>query len=241
MEIDDILQEFENSARASSRVTKPHQTDLYAQLVTAMVNERMAPDVLPYQGQLLSQVLDLLSQQQQYLLDSHEYGDSNAGSGVISSDFKLQLMIVETEVERLNYLVRLYLRVRLAKLDKFNIFYINKAASTASTDGSADQLLSPGEVDYIHKHFKILTQLYNACFLKKMPHFLTLLDDTSGGQLMVSEPDIHHPVFIKVITKFPISVRVDAEEVLELERDGIYVVKYSLVRKYVEIGDVQLI
>ena len=33
---------------------------------------------------------------------------------------------------------------------------------------------SPEETEYMHKHFKILTQLYNNSFLKKMPHFLTL-------------------------------------------------------------------
>lgn len=243
MDIEDILQDFEKSS--APRNTKNLQLNLYNRLVTAMLNARMAPDVLPYEHNLMQQVLSMLSKQQQYLLDSHEYGDSNVGNGVISPDFKLQLMIVETEIERLNYLVRLYLRVRLSKLDKFNIFYINKVANEAESPGPgvADlkPLLSSDETDYIHKHFKILTQLYNSCFLKKMPHFLTLLDDTSGGQLMITEPDIKQPVFIKVVTRTPITLTLNSEEVLELERDGIYVVKYQLVKKYVEIGDIVLI
>ena len=75
----------------------------------------------------MSTVLTMMSNQQQYLLESHEYGDMNGDSGVLSGDFKLQLMIIETDLERLNYIVRLYIRTRLSKLNKFTIFTSMKA------------------------------------------------------------------------------------------------------------------
>lgn len=68
-----------------------------------------------------------------------------------------------------------------------------------------------------------------------------MLDDTSGGQSMISVPDINQPVFIKVITKVPIIINLDEDEDLELVENGIYVVKYSLIKKYIEIGDIVLI
>ncbi|CUM51809.1 DNA replication complex GINS protein SLD5 [Debaryomyces fabryi] len=241
LDIDDILQEFDDSnARSkSSKYGSRSPENLYDQLVAVMLNERMSPDLLPYKHELLKEVLTQLSNQQQYLLDSHEYGDSNVESGIVTGDFKLQLMIIETDIERLNYLVRLYLRTRLAKIDKFTIHYINETSNEDSTDDRS--LLSPEETDYMHKHFKILTQLYNNSFLKKMPHFLTLLDDTSGGQSMISVPDINQPVFIKVVTRVPIIINLDEDEDLELVENGIYVVKYSLIKRYIEIGDIVLI
>lgn len=241
LDIDDILQEFDESnvRSKSSKYGIRSSENIYDQLVAAMLNERMSPDILPYKHELLKEVLTQLSNQQQYLLDSHEYGDSNVESGIVTGDFKLQLMIIETDIERLNYLVRLYLRTRLAKIDKFTIHYINETSNDDSTNDRS--LLSPEETEYMHKHFKILTQLYNNSFLKKMPHFLTLLDDTSGGQSMISVPDINQPVFIKVITKFPIIINLDEDEDLELVENGIYVVKYSLIKKYIEIGDIVLI
>lgn len=241
LDIDDILQEFDDSNTRSkfSKYGSRNSENIYDQLVAAMLNERMSPDLLPYKHELLKEVLTQLSNQQQYLLDSHEYGDSNVESGIVTGDFKLQLMIIETDIERLNYLVRLYLRTRLAKIDKFTIHYINETSNNNSTDDRS--LLSPEETEYMHKHFKILTQLYNNSFLKKMPHFLTLLDDTSGGQSMISVPDINQPVFIKVITKVPIIINLDEDEDLELVENGIYVVKYSLIKKYIEIGDIVLI
>ncbi|KAK6453672.1 DNA replication complex GINS protein SLD5 [Scheffersomyces xylosifermentans] len=241
MDIDDILQEFDNSSKASLKKQKKLSSstpNIYDELVTAMLNERMAPEILPYKHELMTQVLEQISNQQQYLLDSHEYGDLNAQSGVVSGDFKLQLMIIETDVERINYLVRLYLRTRLSKIDKFTIHYINE---TADAEESNSSLLSREETEYMHQHFKILTQLYNNCFLKKMPHTLTLLDDTTGGESMIVTPDVNQPVFIKSVTKAGIIIPLGEEDELELEENGIYVVKYSLIRRYIEIGDVVLI
>lgn len=232
MEIEDILQEFETSARPSKLSSSQN---LYLQLVTAMLNERMAPDLLQYKHELMNQVLTELLNQQQFLLDSHEYGDSNAESGIVSSDFKLQLMIIETDIERLSYLVRLYIRTRLAKIDNFTIYYINETAEEDS------KLLSAQEKDYMHKHFKILTQLYNRSFLKKLPNFLTLLDDTTGGQSMITTPEVELPVFIRVRSESPIFLHLGNEGELELVKNGIYVVKYRLIKKYLEIGDISLI
>lgn len=231
------MREFE--AGASKTPKQESSANLHQQLSTAMLNERMAPELLPYKHQLMERVIKELLNQQQYLLDSYEYGDSNAEAGVISSDFKLQLMIVETEIERLSYLVRLYIRTRLAKIDNFTIYYINETAEQAA--GTRNSLLSAQEKDYMHKHFKILTQLYNDSFLKKLPHFLTLLDDTSGGQSMIAAPDLDQPVFIRVQSEEPIELHLGSEGELELVKNGVYVVRYRLIKRYLEIGDVVLI
>lgn len=233
MEVEDILQEFETTARPSK---VPTSAGLYQELVTAMLNERMAPDLFPYKHKLMARVLAELLSQQQFLLDSHEYGDSNAESGIVSADFKLQLMIIETDIERLSYLVRLYIRTRLAKIDNFTIYYIKETAEEAGED-----LLSLQEKDYMHKHFKILTQLYNNSFLKKLPNFLTLLDDVNGGQSMITAPDVELPVFFRVLSEEPIILHLGNEGELELVNNGIYVAKYRLIKKYLTIGDIVLI
>lgn len=246
MDIDDILQEFEQSSgqilqtgeKTGEKSRFVSQESIYHGLVQAMINERMSPELLPYKKELLAHVLAQLSMQQQYLLEYHEYGDTNSDTGVLGGDFKLQLMIIETEIERLNYLVRLYLRTRLSKIDNFTIHYINILAEETPDTKS---LLSKQEIEYMHQHFKILTQLYNSCFLKKMPKSLTLLDDTSGGQLMITTPDLNEPVFIRYISKNPVTIPMNDQEELELVKNGIYVVKYSLIKAYLQLGDVELI
>ncbi|CAH6720836.1 DNA replication complex GINS protein Sld5p [[Candida] jaroonii] len=226
MEVDDILRDFEKSTQKDQ--------DLYKSLTTAMLNERMAPELLPYQQSLLEDVLSKISSQQQFLLDSHEYGDINIDSGIITSDFKLQLMIIETDIERLNYLVRSYLRVRLSKIDKFSIHYIDMISTNRDS-----KLLSFEEQSYISRHFKLMTDLYNGSFLKKVPQDLAYLD-TDSGISMIVKPEIDQLVFIKV-NKGDIVLELEDDDELELIPGGIYIVKYSLVRRYVDIGDIELI
>ncbi|KAI5961841.1 SLD5 [Candida pseudojiufengensis] len=232
MDIDDILQEFEESTAKQYQSTS---ASIQQDLITAMMNERMSPELLPYKTELLNTVLTHISNQQQFLLDSHEYGEINSGNGIISSDFKLQLMIIETDIERISYIVKLYLRTRLSKLNKFTIFYIN-----ISNDDDDSEYLSQEEKDYIHKYYQLLTSLYNNCFLKKLPQILTFLDDSSGGQNMIVEPDLNQFVFVKCITKDPIFLQLEDEE-LELIENGVYVIKYNLIKRYLEQGDLILV
>lgn len=239
MNIDDILDEFQQQATAPPKGFRSDR-NISNELLTAMLNERMAPELLPYKHNLMDEVLRQLSNQQQYLLDSHEYGDSNVDSGMLSTDFKLQLMIIETDIERLTYMLRLYLRTRLQKVDNFTIYYMNETAED-SQHPDQPSILSTEESEYMHKHFKILTQLYNNSFLKKLPQFLTLLDDEAGNQSMVTKPDLELPVFIKVKSDVPIIISLGSDEELELAKGGIYVVKYRFVKKYIEMDDIELI
>lgn len=227
MEVDDILRDFEADS------AKPARANISARLTQAMLNERMAPEILPYEHELMQETLTQIENQQQYLLDCHEYGDSNADLGLVSGDFKLQLMIIETDIERLNFLVRVYLRARLAKLDDYNLYYINL---TLDED---NKILSQAELEYLRGHFKILTNLYNNSFLKKMPEFLTLLDDTSGGQSMITAPDTNELVFVRIGGR-DLTVST-LEEDFELVARGIYVVRYSLIARYIQLGDIDLI
>lgn len=233
MDIDDILKEFEES---STKRFQASTSNICQDLMTAAMNERMAPELLPYKSSLMNSILTHISNQQQYLLDSHEYGEMNSANGVISSDFKLQLMIIETDVERLSYVVRLYLRTRLSKINKFTIFYINKS----NKDDEGEALLSAEEKEYIHQYYLLLTLLYNNCFLKKLPQILTYLDDNSGGQNMIVAPDIDQFVFVKCISETLILLHLEDDE-LELVKNGVYVVKYSLIKRYLDIGDLILI
>ncbi|CAK9437626.1 uncharacterized protein LODBEIA_P20040 [Lodderomyces beijingensis] len=255
MDIDDILREFEESSNKQNELAST--TNIAQELTTAMMNERMAPELLPYKSSLMKSILTHITNQQQFLLDSHEYGDMNSSNGVISDDFKLRLMIIETDVERTSYLVRLYLRTRLTKLNKFTLYYINEshkendtdgdnsAAATAratatTTSGGASMLLSPEEKDYIHQYMHLLTQLYNNCFLKKLPKFLTLLDDNVGGQNMTIAPELDSLVFVKCTSDIPIAVQLDDDEI-DMEKNGVYVVKYRFIRSLLATEDVVLI
>ncbi|EGV62943.1 hypothetical protein CANTEDRAFT_115944 [Yamadazyma tenuis ATCC 10573] len=235
MEVDDILRNFDTEV--GQRSQKP-KVDLYTSLSRVMLNERMAPEILPYQKDLLDEVLSRITNQQQLLLDSHEYGDVNIDSGIITSDYKLQLMIMETDIERLSYLVRLYLRVRLSKLETFTIHYIRL---TGERDDTKATLLSDEEQEYLTKYMGLLQSLYNNSILKKIPRELTYLDEVESDISMVTTPDVDEMVFIKVLRDETITIPLEDEDELQLEKDAVFVVKYGLISGYLNIGDVILI
>ena len=217
MEYGDIIAEFSGAGATTTE-------SLQAQLVRCMVNERMAPEVLPFATDVMARALLGLERQQQWLLDCHELE-------LTDLDFKLQLMVAETEIERLNYLVRVYLRTRLAKLDRFTAFYL------------MDQqlVLSEDEVDYVTRHFRMLNRLYTESFLKRMPAELALLDDNKGGEQMVETPDLDQPVFFQYVGTVLVELELGGEDVLELHQGGIYVARYAAIKPYLETNDVILI
>lgn len=227
MDYDDIITEFLGAASAKN-------DSLYTALVRCMINERMAPELLPFQTTLMDRVLEALSSQQQWLLDCHELDLGDL-------EFKLQLMIAETELERLNYLVRVYLRTRLAKLDRFGQFYMGVISADPEQPRGPNELLLADEVAYLVQHFRLLNRLYNDSFLKKLPEKLQLLDDTKGGENMVELPDLARPVFFQYVGRLDVEIDLGGDDVLELTNGGIYVVRYSAIRQYLAIEDVILL
>lgn len=228
MDINDILKDFENQTRQStSSETFENQLRLqdYEQLQRAWVSERSSPELLPYEKEMLERVLRRLREKVEFI----EYNSIELEK---IKDVKLKLMIVESEVERINFLVRSYLRTRLLKIDKFTTFIHN-------TDDELKKL-NPNEITYMERHFEILADLYNKLFLLKLPESLHSLDDNSGGLNMVTEPNLDLPVFFKVKgdTNEVISI---GQEQVELTKNSIYVMRYSSVQHLLKSNDIDLI
>lgn len=57
---------------------------------------------------------------------------------------------------------------------------------------------------------------------------------------MIVAPDIDQFVFVKCLSETPVLLHLEDDE-LELVKNGVYVVKYSSVKQYLEIGDLVLI
>ncbi|ANB13896.1 Sld5p [Sugiyamaella lignohabitans] len=212
------------------------QTDL-TDLKKAWLAERMSPDILAFQTSLIDRLMDRIRIQAAYIEENSMADFHNSG------DIKMKLLIVESELERIKFLVRGYLRTRLSKIDKYTIYIIQSGEN--QQEGNADQfdlrlLLSPQEIQYMERHHRILLNLYNTQFLSALPAQLQRLDDSSGGISMVEEPDLDKPVFIRVLETVERPIRVGLDEIT-LEKGNIYVLRYSAISKYLIGGEVELI
>ncbi|KAF8533271.1 hypothetical protein BDD12DRAFT_499993 [Trichophaea hybrida] len=220
MDIDDILQEFDTAAQ-------PHDASRdIKDLTLSWIAERTAPEILPFQTALLDRLTERIRQQ-------IELVETETGNLDPTSNFRL--ILIQTELERVKYLVRAYLRVRMHKIDKY-AFHVLSTPPVRSR-------LAPSELAYLKSHLALLNNHYLSSFLRNFPEQLRRLDDKAGGITMVEEPDMDSAVFCRVVKDVKDAiVRIpgtDAE--FELRMDDLYVVRYSAVREFVMKGEVELI
>lgn len=238
MDIDDIL------ASVSGPTTAPSQLDL--QLLTrAWVTERTSPELLPYPSALITRVSDRISAQIARIEDLTSAMDP-------SSNFAL--VVIQTELERIKFLVRSFLRARIAKMDAFPLHYLALAGEQVGEETEGDEegtngesgrnpLLSRTELQYLRHHTALLEGHYKASFLGSFPGQLQKMDDTGGGISMVDAPDLDQAVFVRVLRDAG-TVEVQGEQGtgdVELRRGDVWVLRWRVVREGVRRGDLEMI
>ena len=260
----------------------------YRRLITHWRNERCAPELLPYPHLLISRILRQIQEQMErlelmsmYLMDmqaaenedtekrgSDEVNDyrhrHDTSSHPHNNNNMLPLLCMEAELERVKFVLRSYLRCRLAKIDKYSLYLLQLKEHTQRRNGvrilPLEELLSKEELDYHQRHFGILLKLLNQSILKHMPTELQAINDTEGSVSMIDEPDWNKFVFIRVkgpalgaleadpqlskdeTGKYFYSVTIpDLNEDVELTIGSIYVMRYSVIRDLLQEDKVELI
>ncbi|PNY25224.1 DNA replication complex GINS protein SLD5, partial [Tolypocladium capitatum] len=181
MDIDDILREVDPSSDSIS----PGTRDLQA-LTRRWVAERSAPELLD----------DRVRRQVEKVEDM---------TGDMDPKTNFALIVIQTELERYKFLVRSYLRVRVAKvptsprresraaanpsaqIDKHTLHYLSTQELRAR--------LSPVELAYATRHQALLHNHYLSSFLASFPPQLQNLNDTAGNISMIDAPDLDAAVF----------------------------------------------
>ena len=122
MDIDDLLAELDQDGL-------PQETRDLHELSRAWVTERSAPEILPWPASLMERVLDRIRRQVwllRYLADYNTVADWRVvaskielveeQTGNIDPKTNFRLIITQTELERFKFLVRSFLRARIAKV-----------------------------------------------------------------------------------------------------------------------------
>ncbi|EIE76544.1 hypothetical protein RO3G_01248 [Rhizopus delemar RA 99-880] len=82
--------------------------DQVAELTKVWMDERNAPEVLKYRRDLVESLLDAVEKQSEKIFESMELNSD--------SDSRFIHMLLQTEIERIKYLLKSYLRTRLFKV-----------------------------------------------------------------------------------------------------------------------------
>ncbi|ODA79611.1 hypothetical protein RJ55_05205 [Drechmeria coniospora] len=221
MDIDDILREIDPASNSVPQGTR----DLQA-LTRRWVAERSAPELLewPLDG-LFERVNERIKRQIEKVEDM---------TGDMDPKTNFALIVIQTELERYKFLVRSFLRVRMAKIDKHTLHYL-------SSQPLRDRL-SPTELAYATRHQALLHNHYLSSFLASFPQQLQNLNDTAGNVSMIDAPDLDAAVFVRMLRDRDVHARgTDADNTLPAENGDVLILRWASARPLVEDGDAELV
>lgn len=146
------------------------------------INEKCAPEVLIYEDKVVAQIKSLVESQQEYIASRREESKG-------TEDFQCNLY--QMELDRINFMLSCYLRIRLKKIEKYAMWLLKR--------NDVAGILSPHELRYATQYLNLLEKHFNICFLDFIhPKFRSLTGDTAGGDEMVRAPNLTDFVFLRV-------------------------------------------
>ncbi|KAJ3327538.1 GINS complex subunit [Blyttiomyces sp. JEL0837] len=193
----------------------------HSQMTQWWINERLAPEILPYQQELVDGLTHLLVS----LLENFEAIDDEdlTDSAVFSHVIKQQ------EVERIKHVIRSYLRTRMMKIERQAVFILATPEYKAC--------LSTEELKFAEGFAKAVAVFYTRTILDTLPHRYQALSDFN----MIIRPDVDNAVFCRVNENIGQFQADDNTESVNMSKDNIVLLKYSSIKPLLMERKVDLI
>ncbi|PFH49642.1 hypothetical protein AMATHDRAFT_62767 [Amanita thiersii Skay4041] len=191
------------------------------------MNERHAPDILPAQEVLLNNVLDHLRRQSDAVQLLRE-------DPTTSEEEHLRIVLVQTEIERVKFIVNSYVRTRLYKIENYARFI--------TTNANLQTKLTAAERDYAIRYARINDRHLFATVLQSLPDSQAHLDDEEIAFMpsMINQPNLSKPVFAHALEDCP-PVHLPDGSTLQMKKNAISLTHYSVVENFVARGEAELV
>ncbi|PCH34768.1 GINS complex Sld5 component [Wolfiporia cocos MD-104 SS10] len=198
----------------------------FQQLIRHWMNERHSPDILPGQELLLGRILDHVRKQSDDVQLLRADPDS-------SEDEHFRIMLVQTEVERVKFVVRSYVRTRLHKVEKY--------ARWIAKTPEVHERLSKAELDHAKRYARLLEYHFTQSVLQSLPpDQQSLEEETAFMPPMTPEPDKLRPVFVHALRDCP-HVQLPDGSTITMEKGRISLTPYYVIEHLLARGEVELV
>ncbi|WFD46500.1 GINS complex subunit [Malassezia furfur] len=201
-------------------------------LAHAWLDERGSPEVQPWNASMVEEVMDQIGQQQSIL-------DSLASDASTSEEEHFRLNLVQLDVERAKWLLRNYLRSRLAKIETYAAYIMSHR--------SEQQRLSDIELGYARRFHQLNTDHFQSTVLQFLPEPMRGLDDAAPGAAssnapggMVTAPNLGAPVFVYCREDCG-ALPLPNDETAQLAQGTIHLLQYRDVRAFLQQRRVELL
>ncbi|KAK9147079.1 hypothetical protein Sjap_006982 [Stephania japonica] len=192
-------------------------------LKRAWRNEKAAPEILQFQHELVQRS----SEQVQLMEETVEDFEQNGAD-------PLTVSVYQMDLDRMQFLLRSYLRIRLQKIVKYMI-HISKSEAWSRLS-EQEQKFSKRCMDDMEKHL-------NQSVLSRLPYgYQSILKQSISSEEddMVPQPHLDTYVFCKSRTPLGALQIADGEDPMDVLADFLYLFHYKSIRSFVESGHVDL-
>ncbi|KAH3757297.1 DNA replication complex GINS protein SLD5 [Pelomyxa schiedti] len=200
----------ESQRRREQERQRSRAPSAYDAMRRACFNEVFAPEVLPYKVDVVLPLIEKIGQLEDLC--------KNVNDQRLSS-------VYELDIERAKYLLLLYHKTRLLKIEKFFLHY-----------SVHNENLSPEEVAFTTRFCTLVDTHLNKSFLQ---HIGPNADQLSN-LVKPPTPNLNHHVFIHVCKSLSAHIDVGGKDILLIQGD-IHVVPYHCIAHLLSTEEVELI
>ncbi|XP_055953667.1 DNA replication complex GINS protein SLD5-like [Argiope bruennichi] len=202
----------------------PTLPDIVEKLEEVWVNEKLAPDLLQYESDVVEIIFDQIQHMETNL------------QKIEKKDFRV--VFHEMELDRIKYVLSSYLRIRLEKIEKFGFNLLHQE----SQDETNLDLMSEEERNYAQEFTSNVKKYLHVVALKNMPVNMQNIK----FEEICSKAQMDRSVFIKVKTDCPGVVIEDfsdygEEEIVDLAAQSQHILRYRPVASLLKSGALKLI
>ena len=252
LDLHDLL-DFTQSSAASSSASS--SASLAHSLVVAWQNELHSPSLLPYQFSLVREMQLLIADRQSAIDAPNDAHSAAGGLGLLAAATTWQLNLYQLELDRLQYVLVDYHRVRITKLQAAPIHVTMRLTAQAGpmkrpeqlTSDEVERLLdvSEAELHFLLGYVDIWERVMRSEYFDRMPPVAVgdMARQLLGGpgQEMVKQYDDDWFVVVRVVGGDGRErVAMDDNEV-ELRDGEVWLVRFEPFKQLLNDGKVQLI
>lgn len=188
-------------------------------LKRAWVSERLCPEMLEYQDEVLEDVRRRVAAQCEALEGRERERAARGSSGAEDASEKMMDDIMWIEVNRVKYLMREYLRTRLHKIEEHALHVL--------TDEDTLQRLSESEQKYAEGYVKALDEHFSDALRELPPQYRQFLKEFDDDEReVIPKPDLDAFVFFRMREDVPNFIDSSGESVT-LRRGEVMLAQYS--------------
>lgn len=189
----------------------------------ALLNEKGAPEILPYEALLVKHLKEAVERQQDLVEEMQR-----------NVRLMMQALVYQMELDRVNYLVVEYLRTRLRKIEKYAFFLVK--------DENMMDLLSAAEQKFVRRFADLQASHMRKLALSKMPTVHQKLGDQNDQVNMIPEPNLDTFVLCRVQEDLG-DVEVDPHNLSEpahMQTGDLFAIRYRPIKDLVKNGSIAL-